>query len=243
MYRKSATAVVIFCLALTLRADPIGSVGGSGGGSQPIGGSTDPIVGTTDDNNCVPFTCVSLFGGITTYQQVYSSTAFPGVTPFNQINFFLSPVSSPVGDLDSGTYDIYFSYTSKPIDGLSFVAPSDNIGADYTLFGAYTLPGGSAPSTLTFNGNTFDYNPTMGNLLMTIDISGAVDGIIAGYDSDDTGTVTSRAWFGGNGTLIDADIGLVTGFSAVPEPSGVVLLITAVACVGLKLRKGYRHTS
>jgi hypothetical protein len=237
MYQKSATVLLILSLGLTLRAGAIGS-GGSGGGSQPSAGPTDPIVGVADSENCIPFSCDAGYG-ITTYQQVYSSAAFSGVTPFNQISFFLNP--SFTGDLDSGTYDIYFSYTSQAVNGLSSADPSDNIGADETLFGDYTLSGGVAPSTLTFSGSTFDYDPTMGNLLMTIDISGAVDGSLAFYDSDETATVTSRAYFGA--TQGADGVGLVTGFasSSIPEPSTFALLGTGIALLGFRRPRNRRR--
>ena len=191
--------------------------------------------------NCIPFGCDASYG-INTYQQVYSSSAFSGVNPFNQVSFFLGQA----GSLDSGTYDIYFSYTSQPVNGLSSASPSDNIGADETLFGSYTLPGGSAPSTLTFSGNTFSYDPTMGNLLMTIDMSGVVDGgsylsdNVAFYDADDTGTVTSRAYFG---STQNADsTGLVTGFddvSSVPEPAHVVYLLGLLMVIAVAARRRF----
>ena len=89
----------------------------------------------------------------------------------------------------------------------------------------------------------------MGNLLMTIGISNPVDQNYADidfvqWDVDTTGRVTSRAYFG---STTGADpVGLVTGFndvpSAVPEPSGVVLLITGMAFIAPKLRKLYRRT-
>ena len=121
------------------------------------------IVGTTDGTNCIPFSC-SVDHFVSTYQQVYSSSSFYGITAFNLISFSLGQG----GTLDSGTYVIDFSYTPKAVDGLSDASPSANIGADETLFGSFVLPGGTAPSTLSFEGTTFDYDPTQGNLLMTI---------------------------------------------------------------------------
>jgi hypothetical protein len=216
---KQLTAVIGAALTLgfacALRADAVGSVDGSG--SMPTAAPGDLIGG-----NCIPFACDGLFG-INTYQQVYSSTAFLGITPFNQISFFLTDS----GGLDSGTYTIDFSYTSAPVNGLSSASPSDNIGADETLFGSYMLTGGPGPSTLTFTGNTFNYDPSMGNLLMTIFAPGVVDSgpPFAFYAVDGTGTFTSRAYFGS--TQSADSIGLVTRFnqtSAVPEPGNLSFL-------------------
>ena len=213
-------AIFILCLSQSLWADALGSGSPSGGGNPTVGPS-DPIVGTNNTApNCIPFGCDAAFG-ISTYQQVYASSAFSGATPFNQISFFLGQA----GDLDTGTYDISFSYTSQSVNGLSSVSPAANIGADETALGTFVLAGGSSPSTLTFTGSTFDYDPANGDLLMTINISGAVDGAISFFDSDFSGSVTSRAYFGST-TGTDAN-GLVTSFDDVattPEPGTLMLL-------------------
>jgi IstB-like ATP binding protein len=224
MRRKTATSLalvgIVLGLAINLRADVIGA--GAPGGSPPAAGSGDPIVGTNNTDNCIPFACSASFG-LNIYQQVYSSSAFSGLDAFNQISFFLSQA----GNLDSGTYQISFSYTSKPVNGLSSASPGDNIGADETLFGTFGLNGSAAPSTLVFSGNTFTYDPTMGNLLMTIVMTGVSDNNgIAYYEADSTGLVTSRAYFGTNQAAGSA--GLVTGFNVVPEPTGIALFATVL---------------
>jgi hypothetical protein len=193
------------------------------------------VVGTANSNNCLPFSCAGLFG-TNTYQQVYSSSAFTGVTSFNQIDFSLFQA----GSLDSGSYNIDFSYTSKAVNGLSNSSPSANIGAGETSFGSYTLGGGAAPSTLTFTGNIFTYDPTMGNLLMTINLSGVSDPVVyAFYNADGSGTVTSRAVFGTGRSVLDS-IGLVTRFDdtvVTPEPTSQLLFGTGLVVLALAARR------
>ena len=207
-------ATILLCLATGARAD---------------------IVGANNATNCIPFGCAGSFG-LNTYQQVYSSSAFSGVTSFDQISFFLSRFSRVLTTAD---LTIDFSYTTAAVNGLSSASPSDNIGSGETLFGTYALSG-AAPSTLVFTGSTFNYDPSLGNLLMTISISGAVDSGGPLFETDNSGSVTSRAFFG---SIKGADsLGLVTGFddvpvSGVPEPASAGLLLTAVVWAGMRLRK------
>ena len=201
--------------------------------------SASVIVGTNNIGLCSGFGCNEAYG-TTTYQQVYASSAFPGITPFNQISFF--QYGGP-GYLDTGTFDIYFSYTSAPVitcsgvfcGGLSTASPSSNIGDDETLFGSYTLTGPyeAGGFTLIFSGATFTYNPALGNLLMTVTISGASDSnsTTMGFEGDYLSLVTSQAIFG---TVTAAqDQGLVTEFTDTPEPSSAWLSALGLAGVAL----------
>ncbi len=168
------------------------------------------VVGTSNSANCIPFGCAATTR-LSTYQQVYASSVFSGVTKFNQISFFRG---CPGGNLSSGTYQISFSYTSMPVGGLS-TNLSANIGSGQASFGSYTLDGGLAPSTLTLTGNTFTYDPTLGNLLMTIAVSGAADSTLFGfYASEVNGGVSSRV-YDGESTAEGPTSALVTEFSDV----------------------------
>jgi hypothetical protein len=70
---------------------------------------------------------------------------------------------------------------------LSNTAFDSNRGADNVLFASATLSG-AAPSTLTFSGVPFTYNPANGNLLLDTVVSpGGVDansGFGAGYEAN-----------------------------------------------------------
>jgi hypothetical protein len=195
-----------------------------------------PIIfgGTVGGGNCIPFGCSGFFGA-TAYQQVYAASKFSSTVPISRITFFAF-TTGPQYHLD-GTFEISLSYTTRPVNGLSSGDPSDNIGADEALFGSYTLTGEILPAMLSFDGNTFSYDPLLGNLLMTVIISAKSSEPFAFFEADSSGTVTSRAVFPQGA---DQE-GLATGFNLftpVPEPPAFPLLALAMALtlVGYKLR-------
>ncbi len=86
-------------------------------------------------------------------------------------------------------------------------------------------------------GITFDYDPTIGDLLLEISVSNQ-DNVpngqgLNGYnEADDTGTSTSRAYcLTGSGCIADST-GLVTTFTSTPEPGTFGLLGGALLGVG-----------
>jgi hypothetical protein len=191
----------------------------------PAFAHADTAVGSYNVDNCAPFCTVSG----TVYQQVYSSTAFGGVTDFNQISF----QAANAGLMPSATYTVYFSTTSAAVNNLSWASPNNNIGPDETLFGAFTL-GGSAPSVLTLTGNTFDYNPASGNLLMTVLTSNVTSSVYTSFfEADSSGSATQRAFFLLGSYATGDSYGLVTDFSnvnvtSVPEPSSLLFLVSGL---------------
>lgn len=191
------------------------------------------VVGTFGGGNCIPFGCSGYFG-TTDYQQVYSASEFSSTVPISRITFFAC-TTGPQYHLDNGTFEISLSYTTRPVNGLSGEDPSDNIGANEALFGSYTLTAATLPAMLSFDGNTFNYDPLLGNLLMTVIVTGAseVSQPFGSFEADPSGTVTSRAVF-----PLGADAeGLVTGFNyvtPVPEPTEtleVAMVLVALAFV------------
>jgi hypothetical protein len=189
---------------------------------------------TASNGNCIPFGCDDW---APRYQQVYNASNFDSALTIAGISFFQTEL--PGGNLASGTFDFYLSTTSSAVNGLSTTF-DDNLGADNALFGSFVLSGGAAPSVLAFSGAGFAYDPSMGNLLLEIVISdyshtGSTAFLDAGLG--DAGDLFSRVigQFGSSDTSVgvaSSSTGLVTEFAAVPEPSTILLLATALAAIG-----------
>jgi hypothetical protein len=199
--------------------------------AAPVGASV--LIGTPADfpGNCAPFGCT--LGESTRYQQVYNSTNFSGPINITGITFFHT-VSEDSGILNSGTYTVRLSTTSKAVNGLDLVNFDNNLGSDNTQVFSGSLPG-VVPfgSTLTLASSGFLYDPSMGNLLMDILISGAQRTAPVVYldaRNGTAGTLFSRAT-----NVVGAgfdSFGLVTRFETeepIPEPSTAALLFSGIA--------------
>lgn len=211
-------------------------------------------VGSANDGNCLPFNCNdtgSASGQSIQYQQVYDSSLF-GASPVRITAIAFSNTLLPLFGfanvpLLAGDYDFSFAYTSAGVNGLSTNLAS-NITSGQATFLVFNSPGISQGfSTLTFLGSApFTYDPTLGNLLLNLVVSNQANvpsssyNPANGFDSDDTGTSTSRAFRIGSNTAIADSTGLVTGFTyfaveaPVPEPGtwalmggGLLLLLAA----------------
>ena len=198
-------------------------------GAVIIGLPADPGPG---GGNCAPFGCTgSGVRGFTRYQQVYNKAQFSEPLLIDTISFFDAGHN---GNLNSGTYTLSLSTTSKPVNGLDLVTFDNNVGSDNQTFAVVLLTGGAVPSVLTFSGTPFLYNPGLGNLLLDIHITDIAHTGSPSFFASRSGTANgrfSRAMDSGGGFV---DYGLVTKLGEsnevvdlpVPEP-------TTVDCWGL----------
>jgi hypothetical protein len=189
----------------------------------------DVTVGTPSiGGNCYPFGC----GYAGEYQQVYGSSAFSGPININTVEFFFPAGGNPWTD-NTGSYTLAFYLTSQPVNGLS-TTPASNEAVLLSNFGTFT-PG----LGYTFVGNSFSYDPALGNLLLDVIASGTPNDSNAlsySYASGDPMSNLYRS--GGTGAYTTSTNGLVTRFSttAVPEPSTWALLLLGFFAIGTVMR-------
>jgi len=231
------TAVILLSLAApVVNADTIIVGAGANANKYPFG------LGPTS-NTGQEYTA----GG--TYQQVYSSSAFPGPITITQIAFASSAEATDGPGIATYNFTIGLSSTAAAPGGLSsnFAA---NRGADFL-----SVFSGPLVATITAN-NQFDlliditpftYDPSNGNLLLDVVINSPTQFTGGSNLFFRSGFVlaATRAGnpsSGGTATFVD-DQSLITRFTtgqpagAVPEPATIFLLGSGLTSVAAGIRK------
>lgn len=192
------------------------------------------VVGTINSNNEAPF-----FEYSGEYQQVYLASKFSGPVTINDIAFASS--TSDIPKLDTLNLTISLSTTAATLSTLSSNFAT-NEGPDETQVysGVFTfMLTANNTFDLVFPTSAFVYDPSKGNLLLTIDTlsSGALATFAATTDP-----VTSRVYILGDPLhpvpTVQADFGLVTEFtvtptSSSPEPNDGLLLLSTLLAGGV----------
>jgi hypothetical protein len=168
--------------------------------------SASVTIGSNDSYNCIPFGCPTLAG---TYQQAYSSNVF-SVGPFTITSFDLFEAIQ--GVVSSATFDVYFSTSTNPVGSLSTTFAS-NIGVDNTLFGTFSV-GGPIPPVQSFVGaSPFAYNPSSGDLLMTVYLKAVSSGLGVAYHEAGYSAAVERVYGGSSVGTKTFQYGLQTRFN------------------------------
>jgi hypothetical protein len=197
------------------------------------------VIGTADTSSSYPFG--SSLGGYY-YQQVYSAANFASPISINQITFYnsLSPATStPLAD----TFTLYLSTTSAAVgtfDTSAMTFPD----ATFTQVFSGTLSS-LVDGRLDINLSTaFDYNPALGNLVLTVKDFTAGSGGNLFLDADkNTGITNMRT----SAYPYDYNQGLVTGFNdkvaAAPEPAAWAMMIAGFGMAGAAMRRNRRRAT
>ncbi|HLY18561.1 MAG TPA: PEP-CTERM sorting domain-containing protein [Bryobacteraceae bacterium] len=210
-----------------------------------------PMLGT---GNCDPFGCPG-FLGLSTYQQVYLSSAFPSSISIVGLTFYEGQVHNG-GQPAGGSYTLSFSYTTFAPGSLDLTNPNNNISSSSENFFSGALPtltpeGGG--NFLVISGTPFVYNPADGNLLLTVTVTGGTNSgtplflneSVCGPQTicpQGSSVVTGNAYFGNANGGNDIG-GLVTGFDystspTTPEPGTLISALAGFGLIAYRRRRG-----
>lgn len=194
--------------------------------------------------NGFPFT----LSGFSRYQQVYASSQFRAST-ITGIRFFRTVNPDGTGDIANARFTFSLSTTRAAVNGLNTANLGANVGADNTqvlnlLAQGVNIPFGQS-FTLMFT-NAFNFDPSLGNLLLDIAIAPNVGPGFILFDAHngDFGALSSRA-FNCCGSGFES-YGLVTEFlntplQLVPEASTWSLTSGGLVLLGVALARMRRH--
>ena len=200
----------------------------------------------SNTGNCFPFGCA--YSG--EYQQVYNSGQFPGLISITGLSFFNTAFNSGATAMNSGNWAISLSTTAADWNTISGVYAA-NLGLNNTLvFNGDLSQPWAFGNTLNITFSTpFLYDPSKGNLLMDVVVTGAsAPGGNLFFDTNGAfvaNTYLGRVYCNGCFPLgfVNNGYGLVTGFTTgpvtvTPEPASLALFGSGVlGLAGLIRRK------
>ena len=182
----------------------------------------------TGTGNCFPFGCA--YSGY--YQQVYTRSQFSGPIQIAGLAFFNTQNNGNATAMNTGNWMISLSTTLYDWNTIT-TNYAANLGADNTVVfnGNLSQPWAFGNTLKIAFSTPFHYDPSKGNLLLTVYATGTSDpgGVIYfdtnGYNSGNLNGNTIMGRVYNNGTGLDHGYGLVTGF--IPAiPPGVTCTAT-----------------
>lgn len=220
MFISAIRACGIVFAALVLFGTPAHSLT-IGTPDDPNGGNTFPFGNNTGNR----------------YQQAYAASNFSGPVVITGINFFAGGSATNLSrSYTGGTFTLYLSTTPLGVNNLNETSNFDaNRGVDNQLFAVRTLTGTVDP-VLAFTGTAFAYDPSLGDLLLDISVTGSASTSASFVEDSGNGGIMSRAHDFGNGF---DNRGLVTEFVfgeivAMPAPAPLAILTIGIGLVALR---------
>jgi hypothetical protein len=194
------------------------------------------VIGVADSSNSYPFGAfVAPY-----FQQIYNKAAFSAPVSISKLTFYNTQSPSTTKPL-ADTCTIFLTTTSAAVTGFG----QTNI--DYANLGTQVFTGKVQTSVngrldIVFD-TAFNYNPTSGNLLLTIrDFDFGSGGNLFLDTDNNIGTMNIRT----SAYQYPFNTGLVTGFNepgAVPEPATWAMMIGGFGAIGGAMRYRRRKTT